>query len=278
MRLTTFITETRWGAKSLVSLYVSIISGVVVSLQYDWTTPLFSASSIDVLIPFGVFWRSLHFYSSQLFFLFCLVHLLAVILENTEKLSHKKWFLLVGSVPVSLLLLFTGYVLRADATGEAAGFIAENISLSIPYFGTMVNDLLFAIEAEGMKRVYANHLIGLGVVWVICCWDHLRRYRVSLGKHGLLLAAMLIFSIYVAAPMEPEQWGTFHIAGPWFFLGLQEILRYVDSFWAGVVFPTTLIIALALVVFEGKIRPAALRYVVLWLSLYALLSVISSLR
>ncbi|MFA6466142.1 MAG: cytochrome b N-terminal domain-containing protein, partial [Desulfurivibrionaceae bacterium] len=162
---------------SLVSLYLSVLSGMVIALQYDPSTPFFSASSLDLLAPFGQFFRACHFYSSQLFFLFTLCHLAAIILARTDQqLRFDKWLLLIGSVLAALLLLFTGYVLRADATGEAAGAIAENITLSIPYLGTVLNSLLFSIEAEGMKRVYANHLIGLGLVWGVCCWDHLRRY------------------------------------------------------------------------------------------------------
>jgi ubiquinol-cytochrome c reductase cytochrome b subunit len=272
------ITETKWGAKSLVSLYVSVLTGMVVALQYEPTTPFFSVGSTDLLVPFGAFWRSSHFYSSQLFFLFSLMHLWAVLLDKKDDMAVNKWLLLIISLPAALLLLFTGYVLRADATGEAAGLIAENITLSIPILGKWLNSLLFAIEAEGMKRVYANHLIGLGVLWGICCWDHLRRYRVQLKQHGLLVGGMLVFSLLTMAPMEPWRNGVFHIQGPWFFLGLQEVLRYVHPFWAGVVFPGTVIIALGLVPVKTHWRKPILSFVAIWLGLYGVLSVISALR
>lgn len=264
---------------SLVSLYLSVLSGMVVALQYDPATPFFSASSLDLLAPFGQFFRSFHFYSSQLFFLFSLCHLTAVILAKTDQqLRFGKWLLLIGSVPVALLLLFTGYVLRADATGEAAGIIAENITLSIPSLGTLLNSLLFSIEAEGMKRVYANHLIGLGLVWGVCCWDHLRRYRVGFGQHRLLLFVTVLISLCLAAPMEPARLGAFHIQGPWFFLGLQELLRYIQPFWAGVIFPSTVIIALLCVRTENPGRRRSLMFIAGWLALYSVLSVSGALR
>lgn len=281
MDIRTLIIETKWGGKSLVSLYLSVLSGMVVALQYDPSTPFFSASSLDLLAPFGQFFRSCHFYSSQLFFLFSLCHLAAIILAKTDQqLRFGKWLLLIGSVLAALLLLFTGYVLRADATGEAAGVIAENITLSIPYLGTPLNSLLFAIEAEGMKRVYANHLIGLGLVWGICCWDHLRRYRVGFGQHSLLLFGTVAFSLCLAAPMEPARLGLFHIQGPWFFVGLQELLRYIQPFWAGVVFPSTVVVALVCV---GRTetpdwRRRSVLFIVGWLSVYLILSLIAALR
>lgn len=279
MNIRTLITETKWGGLSLVSLYLSVLSGMVVALQYDPATPFFSASSLDLLAPFGQFFRACHFYSSQLFFLFSLCHLAAVVLAKTDQqLRFGKWLLLIGSVPTALLLLFTGYVLRADATGEAAGVIAENITLSIPYLGAVLNSLLFSIEAEGMKRVYANHLIGLGLVWGACCWDHLRRYRVGFGQHSLLLFATVVVSLVLAAPMEPARLGLFHIQGPWFLLGLQELLRYVQPFWAGVIFPSTVVVALVCVGTEAPVRRRALLFIAGWFAVYGILSIIAALR
>lgn len=279
MRIRTFIIETKWGGKSLVSLYLSVLSGMVVALQYDPATPFFSASALDLLAPFGQFFRACHFYSSQLFFLFSLCHLAAVILaKSDQQLRFGKWLLLIGSVPASLLLLFTGYVLRADATGEAAGVIAENITLSIPIFGTTLNSLLFSIEAEGMKRVYANHLIGLGLVWGVCCWDHLRRYRVGFGQHPFLVFGTLLLSLCLAAPMEPARLGLFHIQGPWFLLGLQELLRYIQPFWAGVIIPSTVVVALVCVGTENPGRRRALFFMAAWFLLYLILSIIAALR
>ncbi|HIJ90029.1 MAG: cytochrome b N-terminal domain-containing protein [Desulfobulbaceae bacterium] len=279
MNIRTFIVETKWGGKSLVSLYLSVLSGMVVALQYDPATPFFSASSLDLLTPFGQFFRSCHFYSSQLFFLFSLCHLAAVILAKTDQqLRFGKWLLLIGSVPAALLLLFTGYVLRADATGEAAGVIAENITLSIPYLGTMLNTLLFSIEAEAMKRVYVNHLIGLGLVWGVCCWDHLRRYRVGFTQHSLLLFGTVVASLFLVAPMEPTRLGLFHIQGPWFLLGLQELLRYIQPVWAGVFFPSTLLVALVCVNSDTPGRRRSLLFILCWLSVYLLFSIIAAFR
>ncbi|MFH1216011.1 MAG: cytochrome b N-terminal domain-containing protein [Pseudomonadota bacterium] len=245
MMVKRFFFETRWGAKSLVALYISVVSGIVVAWQYAPENPFYSASSLDLLIPFGLFWRSLHFYSSQIFFLLSIIHLLVILFGTAPRLSLGKWIWLNATMPVALLLLFTGYVLRGDATGESAGLIAENICLAIPVVGKMINSLLFAISEEGMKRVYANHVIGLAVLWVIFAWDHLRRYRVQVSEHGGLIVAILGVAVMWNAPMEPMQLGVFHISGPWFFLGLQELLRYVQPFWAGVVFPLFFLVAQA---------------------------------
>jgi ubiquinol-cytochrome c reductase cytochrome b subunit len=258
-----------WGAKSMVALYLSIFSGIAVALQYDPAAPYYSASSLDILVPFGAFWRSLHFYASQLFFLFLVVHLFAVVIESrVATLTAPKWVLLVFSVAVGLLLLFTGYLLRDDATGSAAGAIAENILLSIPLIGKFANSLLFSLSDSGMGRVYVNHMVGLCIVWLFLCWDHIRRYRVNWKNHPLLVISVILFCAFANAPMEPDAIGVFYISGPWFFMGLQEILRYIQPFWAGIFFPALLLVALIFLHPHYKRSRQAAHCIVIWLLLY----------
>ena len=271
--------QVRWGEYSLVALSISVLSGIVLSLQFDPSMPFYSVTSIDVLVPFGLFWRSLHFYSSQFFFLLSLVHFIVILGHSRlQGMPLKKWLFLVFSLPVALLLLFTGYVLRADATGESAGLIAENIILSIPLAGTWLNSLLFSIDADGVKRVYANHLIGLSVLWGVFCWDHLRRFRIPLKENGIIILGILAVSLIWNAPMEPEKLGVFHISGPWFFLGLQELLRYVQPFWAGVVFPMTFFLSLFFLRQKNEWGTRSRYFSLLWLVVYSLLTLVALMR
>lgn len=276
MNIRSSFVAVRWGEKSMVSLYLSVLSGIVVALQYNPAEPLYSTSTIDLLVPFGAFWRSLHFYSSQCFFLLTLTHLVAILIDRwPEPMSMRKWLPLICSLPVLVLLLFTGYVLRADVTGEMAGLIAENIILSVPVLGRLLNELLFSVVNDGMMRVYPNHLIGLGILWGLLSWDHLRKYRVSWRGHGGLIVLMLLGCCLVAAPMDAERMGVFHITGPWFFVGLQELLRYVSPFWAGVVWPLVLMAALvALAAGDEKWRRIGLATVVVWGAIYTVVTII----
>lgn len=278
MGISKFFFETHWGAKSVVALYISILSGIVLALQYDPTAPFYSTSSIDLLVPYGAFFRSLHFYSSQLFFLLSLLHFLVILIAKTESIPLDKWILLTATLPVVVLLLLTGYILRGDSTGEFAGVIAENIALSVPLFGVWLDGLLFSIVSEGMKRVYANHLISLMVLWLVLCWGHVRKYRIGLDQHGDVTFGLLIFCFMVNAPMKPATLGVFYVPGPWFLLGLQELLRYVHVFWAGIIFPLSLMIALSLASVKTRYRKPALIYAGCWLLLYTILSVIAILR
>ena len=275
----TWLFAQRWGGRSLVCLYISILSGLIIALQYSPDDPFYSAASLELLVPFGAFWRSLHFYSSQAFFLLLLLHFIMVVWENQHGYKRVAWIRLTATLPVSLLLLFTGYVLRGDATGEAAGIIGEHITLSLPLIGTSLNDLLFAISTEGMKRIYANHLIGLCVLGGWCGWKHLRRYQASWQNHVILVSGLGLFTLCVAAPMEATKLGQVHIAGPWFFLGLQELLRYMPTLWAGIIIPLLLLGALlCLPSTVGNSRRKMLLFIALWLLFYLLVSLMAYSR
>lgn len=267
----------KWGAWCLVSLYLSLLSGVVVGLQYDVADPYYSVSSIDLLIPFGEFFRSLHFYSSQAFFLLGCVHLIAVYGE-AQKYSFRDWALLIFSMTVGLFLLFTGYVLRADSTGFSAGMIAEAILKTIPFMGDTLNSLLFDISNRGMQRVYVHHMISLDILWLILAWDHLRRYRVQVADHTVAICLIAVFCFFTAAPIEPEKLGVTYISGPWFFLGLQELLRYFHPLFAGVVYPLLFVVALLYARNQNRYYRALLWFLYVWLIVYALLTFVAWIR
>ena len=274
-----FFLNVRWGEKSIIALYASLVSGIVVALQFNPAEPFFSLSTLEVLAPFGAFWRGLHYYSSQLFFLFSVFHLVAIIWSGKHtKLPLLKWSYLVFALAVTVLLLFSGYVLRWDATGSAAGIIAENIALSVPGLGRYINTFLFDVISEGVKKVYAQHLIGLGVIWLVFSWDHFRRYKIAFWAHPWLVIGMLVVSGLFSAPMEPERLGMLHIAGPWFFLGLQEMLRYIQPFWAGVIFPLTFLVSLCLLPMQDRVGRIAVLYSSVWLFFYLVLSLIGFSR
>lgn len=264
----------RWGEYSLLALYISILSGVIVALQYDPATPFYSVSTIDLLVPFGAYFRSLHFYSSQLFFLFSICHLIGVF-EESQKLSRIQWGLLSFSIPVALLVLFTGYVLRGDSTGYSAGMIAESIILDIPLIGATFNDLFFSISDNGMKRIYINHIIAFGLLWGWMVWGHVKKYRISFERNTLLTGGILCFSVLVMAPFEPDHLGVTHIAGPWFFLGLQELLRYMPPLLAGVCIPSSFLLALVFLQKKNSAYRFCLFFVIGWLLIYTVLTAIA---
>ncbi|MCI5124893.1 MAG: hypothetical protein D3925_10550 [Candidatus Electrothrix sp. AR5] len=276
------LSSIRWGGHALISLYISVLSGLIVGLQYNAAEPFYSTATIELIVPFGFFWRSLHYYSSQAFMLLLLVHLALILWQHAStpgySFTRGAWLRLSASVPVALFLLFTGYILRGDATGEAAGAIAENILLAVPFLGSLLNKLLFDVNAAGVQKVYLNHLIGLMVVGGFCVWPHLRRYTAFWRNHLPLTLFLLLLAPVLKTPLERDHFGLLHINGPWFFLGLQELLRYIPVFWAGIFVPATFVGALLLLPPEGTARQRTLWFMGAWLVAYIVLSVMGFRR
>ena len=264
----------KWGAWSLISLYVSLVSGIIVGIHYSPAEPFYSASALDILVPYGSFFRSLHFYSSQFFFLFGVAHLLAVF-DKSQSYSNKAYIYLIICFPCILMLLFTGYVLRGDATGYSAGMIAEHILEAVPFVGSALNNMLFSISTHGMDRVYLHHVISFDLLFLFLAWDHLRRYRVMLTDHLLFISIVLLFSLLIAAPIDPDQLGLLYITGPWFFLGLQELLRYLSPFIAGVLVPGSLVAALVFLRKDHRWFRPLLIFICCWLGCYLILTFIA---
>ena len=261
-----------WGGGTLISLYLSILSGIVVALQFNALEPFYSTTAIELVVPYGSFWRALHYYSSQAFFLLLVVHLGVVVWKNETEYTRSAWIRLCATIPCGLLLLFTGYVLRADATGEAAGTIAEHICLSVPLIGAQINNLFFDLADSGVNKVYAHHVIGLVVLGGMAAWTHLRRYTARWRDHLVLILLTILVSIVLTAPMEPNRFGLLFIAGPWFFLGLQELLRSLSPFIAGVVTPLLPLGLLFWLPKTASARTYALLAIVLWLLAYGVLT------
>ncbi len=272
-----FFFDTRWGEYSLISLYISVLSGVLVGLQFQYDTPLFSSITLELLIPYGSYFRSLHFYSSQLFFLLSIVHMIATF-RHSDVYQDAMWVKYILSFPIVLLLLFTGYVLRGDTTGSSAGMIAENILLAIPLIGKVINYLLFSITDHGMSRVYINHVIGLDVLWLFFLWQHLRRFRVTFSTNLSITSATLLFCLLFTAPLEIAKPGEYYITGPWFFIGLQELLRFLPIFFAGLVFPGSLIFALFFLRRQKQYYPQLLIFIATWFAAYFFLTMAGLLR
>jgi len=266
-----------WGAWSLVSLYLSIFSGIVVGLQYDYFTPFYSTVALDTLVPFGDFFRSLHFYSSQLCFLLAILHFI-IVFRASETYPYKEWSKLICSLFLLLFLLFTGYVLKSDSTGLAAGAIAENLLDEIPLLGNLLNETFFAITENGLRKVYIQHVAALDAALFIFLWAHLRKYRIAISAHASLLAGVFLFCMLIPAPLDPEKTGTTYISGPWFFLGLQELLRYLPPLIAGIILPFTFFLLLLISSPRTKNWPRKIISIIAILTLYLVLSVIAWLR
>ncbi|MCS7279879.1 MAG: cytochrome b N-terminal domain-containing protein [Thermodesulfobacteriaceae bacterium] len=255
---------------SLISLLVSAISGIIVSYHYFWPYPLLSIISMEAKVPFGKFFRNLHYWSSQCALIFTSLHLLDSLYKKS--FFYKgfwNWNFLVFSWVATLFATFTGYVLRADETGELAGAIAENLLKSVPIVGTLLNTLFFSVSQIGLYRVFLAHLLVSFILILGLFIFHFSWKRVWRIENLLWIFPSLFLSLFIYRPLNPYQ--GFKAKGPWFFLGAQELLKFFHPFWVFFFLLFPIFILLAFPLAPSKFLELNL-VLFIWLILYFLLS------
>ncbi len=268
------------GELTTGALVISALSGFAVAYQYEVATPFVSSVAIEATLPFGPFWRSLHFWSSQTFFLLLLYHTFETISWplRHRRLSHRRhWTIMSLSLPMALFALFTGYVLRYDGTGQAACSIAEHLLLEVPVIGQGLERFFMGTSSEGLNRVYVLHILLTVLLWGLGTWYHLRRITLSWPTFRNTVLILCAFCFLIKAPIDLPGQNVALIKGPWFFLGVQELLRYLPPFVAGVLFP---IIPLVMVgVLPWLPRPKIGFWIIgFWSLAYGYLTLVASLR
>lgn len=272
----------KFGDIALASLIVSVVSGVFVAYQYDYTAAYSSVITMDTSLPYGAFLRAIHFYSSQMFFICLLIHAGEYIYRGVHlNMPAYSWSRLILAIPGVILILFTGYVLRGDIVGVSAGSIAEQLVLNIPFIGDALNRFLFSLRRDGLYRIYLNHVLVLGLLCGWALWSHLKKRPIKWHYVLLCLVIMLGICFFCKAPLEapPNDAEAMLVKGPWFFLGVQELLRYFSPFWAGIIYPSIIIVLLLLLpVVHKKYNDFLLSAIILFVTGHIFLTVAAILR
>ncbi|HID97054.1 MAG TPA: hypothetical protein EYP57_02545 [Thermodesulfobacteriaceae bacterium] len=269
------------GELVTASLLVSVFSGFVVAYHYEVSAPFLSSVAVEAVLPFGAFWRSMHFWSSQLFFMLLLYHSwknLARLPRISRRNSGRSHWLTVSlTIPTAILTLFTGYVLRFDGTGQAAGTIAEHLLVGIPGIGTGLNRFLMAVSEDGLNRVYLVHFILTALLFGLGVWYHTRRIILKKRIFFVAAACSACTAAVVRAPMDLPDENITLITGPWFFLGTQELLRHSPPLLAGIIFPFIPILTFAALPWISN-RKVPFILLASWGLAYVLLSIACLIR
>ncbi len=245
-----------------------------------------SVQTLTYLVPFGGFIRNLHYWSAQLLLIVSAIHLLRVIFTAAYRSPRRFNYLLgLGLFVLSILLDFTGYILRWDKDICYPLLTGTNLLKTIPLIGNFLHGLaLGGGEAcsTGLLRFYIWHIFGLTIAAVILMVWHAFRVRRDGGvavpppqlrtdssrisRNKLVrreVLAMLVVGIllillssFVPAPIAAAMQSTPASIGeaasrsakaPWFFLWVQQMLKWGDPFIFGILVPVGILLVLALI-------------------------------
>jgi quinol-cytochrome oxidoreductase complex cytochrome b subunit len=245
-----------------------------------------SVQTIGYLVPFGGLVRNLHYWAAQLLLIVSAVHLVRVVFTGAYAPPRRFNYLLgLGLFVFAILLDFTGYILRWDQGIQWALVVGTNLIKTIPLIGnSFYITLTGGTQPNGatLIRFYAWHIFGLMLGAVILMGWHAFRVRrdggIAVPPPGLRTdkerisrfelvrrevlamlftgAALILLAAFVHAPIAAPISESVSIRlsatesidkAPWFFLWVQQMLKWGDPLVWGVLVPLIILIILALI-------------------------------
>lgn len=269
------------GGMAVFLVMVLVVTGALEMFFYIPTREqaALSVQTITYLVPFGGLVRNLHFWSAQLLLIVSAVHLARVVFTGSYAPPRRFNYLLGLALFVLIILLdFTGYVLRWDTGIQWALVVGTNLVKTIPVFGDALYEILIGGAQPSQAtliRFYAWHLFGLMLPSAILIGWHAFRVRrdggitvppphlraenrrisrfelvrrevlamIFIGSALMLLS--ILFPAPIAAPIKEISDLSDDAGAPWFFLWVQQMLKWGDPFLWGVAVPIAFFTILA---------------------------------
>lgn len=213
------------GRIAISALLVCVISGVLLAIPYDFSKAYQSVFALLMFNPAGLLVRNIHYWSAQLFFIFFLVHIYDHLSKSTETniKSSRTWFILCLVVLFSGYEMISGFILKGDAAGMQARRIVSSMLGSVPLVGQMLSSAFTGSEDHWLI-VYVQHIATGTILLFVGIYEHVKSIWPKVKTYSLVLLFILFMSIIFRAPLGLEE--SNQLKGPWFFVGVQEMLHW----------------------------------------------------
>ncbi len=268
------------GGLAVFLCFILLVTGIL-EMFYYIPVPEHAAVSVEVitsLAPFGALIRNLHFWAAQALMIVASIHLLRVVLTGAYARHRRLNYLIgVGMFILVMLLDFTGYILRWDEGIRWALIVGTNLLKTVPWVGNSLYQIVVGGSEPGLsslERFYTWHIFVLTLAMIflagwhifrirrdggvavppptqrtdqtrITRFDLLRREIVIMVVAGvLLLFVSMAFPAPIGRPFTQASVDIHNARAPWFFLWVQQLLKYGDPFVLGVGLPTLVMVML----------------------------------
>ena len=209
---------------------VSLLSGLLPVFVYHPSDPYASVQKLTFLVPWGSFFRQLHYFSSELFLLVLLLHIVLEISQRYPVPSRTSWLYSVLATLAVIGLMFTGFVLKGDQSADAAAQVALHLMEETPLLDRLV-PLIKETEVFTWK-FFVWHGFYLPFLLILGIWKHIGRItpRRVYWAMGLGLSALSLLLLPLPADIAPHE-TIDHLKGPWFFQGAENLLQLSLAPW-----------------------------------------------
>ena len=217
----------RWGTfgdLAAAAFLVAAASGVALAVPYDAADAYGSIAAILLTNPGAVFFRNAHYWAGQICLVLTLLHVWDHLRARTEgRVAAGAWLRLAVTLPLLAFIMLSGFMLRGDPEGRQALRILTEVTAQVPVAGPLLATLVFG-AAERLDLVYVQHAATATIVVWLFIVEHAR--RVWPGAPALLAvtAATAVLSLFLTPGLHDGLDPV--LKGPWYFLGLQELLHW----------------------------------------------------
>jgi ubiquinol-cytochrome c reductase cytochrome b subunit len=155
------------------------VTGILLSLYYQPTPETAYNSILYIMnqVTFGWLIRSVHAWGANLMIIFCILHMLRVIVQGAYKKPREvTWMVGMGLLFVTLGFGFTGYLLPWDQRAFWATTVGTQIPEAIPLIGNWLRDFLRGspdVGALTLSRFLGVHMLILPAALVGLLLVHL---------------------------------------------------------------------------------------------------------
>ena len=271
------------GGLAVFLFLVLLVTGILEMFYYipqaDRAT--ISIQTIAHFVPYGGLIRNLHFWGAQALVLVLFIHLLRIAMTGAYKRPRRFNYLLgLTLLLLTLALDFTGYILRWDQGTSWALVVGTNLIKTIPAIGNTLFEFAIGgaqLGSAALIRFYSWHTFGLTLAMIVVVIWHIFRIRrdggiavppaalrhsderisrIELVRREMLLMTiaaivLVLLSIIWPAPITPPLTSATadltNARAPWFFLWVQQLLKFGDPFLQGVMVPLIVLMILILI-------------------------------
>ena len=217
--------RTTYGTLAVALFWLVILSGIILAVPFDIKTPYLSISNMMVSNPWASLIRNYHYWSSQLFLIFSLIHLYDHF-HYKKRIGLKKGmaFRLSLGVLIIFLAMLTGFLLKGDSDSQQARQILHTLAERIPVMGQALAFSLLGKQGD-FQLIYVHHIATFTIFIAVVMVEHSKKYWPLALDFTLSFVAITVISLLFNAPLHDNLNPA--VKGPWYFVGFQEILHWL---------------------------------------------------
>jgi ubiquinol-cytochrome c reductase cytochrome b subunit len=167
-----------WGSLgdlATASFVISALSGAAVAVPFNPADGYGSIATMLLANPAGIFFRNLHYWTSQACLILTVLHIWDHLRSSTEqRVRRGVWLRLSLTLPLLVFIMLSGFMLRGDADARQALRIVTEAISRIPLVGSALTTFAFGVGGR-LDVVYVQHAATATILVWLFIIEHARR-------------------------------------------------------------------------------------------------------